>query len=75
MTYIWNRAERVPTDKMPNVLNKCFSSWEREKLSEITKSTDEKKTQKILSTINKQRNNLDDAVEKFNRDNLNKDLQ
>jgi hypothetical protein len=67
MTYIWNRAERVPSKAMPNVLNECFVRWERQKLSEILNSTDEKKTQKILSTISKQRNNLTEAVDKFNR--------
>ena len=28
MTYIWNRAERVPKDKMPHVVEKCFKEWE-----------------------------------------------
>ena len=27
MTYIWNRMERVPKDKMPHVVKDCFNEW------------------------------------------------
>ena len=27
MTYIWNRAERVPKDKMPHIVEEHFKEW------------------------------------------------
>lgn len=67
MTYIWNRAERVPASKMPNALIECFSSWEKDKLSEITEKTSECRKDQILYTIKRQKENFSDAMLKFNR--------
>jgi uncharacterized protein YmfQ (DUF2313 family) len=67
MTYIWNRAERVPAKSMPNVLNECFVRWEKNQLGKITEDTTEQRKQGIYNKINKQRNNLTEAVDKFNR--------
>ena len=74
MTYIWNRADRVPAKSMPNVLNECFVRWEKNQLEKITEDTTHSRKQSILYTIRKQKNNLMDAINKFNRDNSNKNF-
>ena len=74
MTYIWNRAGKVSARLMPNILNESFVRWEKNQLERITEGTSDKQKQSILYTIKKQRNNLMDAINKFNRDNCNKNL-
>ena len=74
MTYIWNRADRVPAKLMPNVLNESFVRWEKKQLEKITEDTTEQRKQSIFRTISKQKENLTDAVQKFNRNNYNKNL-
>ena len=74
MTYIWNRAERVPAKSMPKILVESFSRWQKKQLSEINQDTSDSRKQAIYLTIKRQKQNLEDAVNKFNRNNFNKTL-
>ena len=74
MTYIWNRAERVPAKSMPKILFESFSRWQNEQLSQITQDTSDSRKKEIFRTIKKQKQNLEDSVNKFNRNNFNKTL-
>ena len=74
MTYIWNRADRVPEKLMPNVLHESFVKWEKNQLEKITEDTTKQRKQKIYNTIKRQKSNLTDAVEKFNRNSYNRNL-
>ena len=43
MTYIWNRAERVPKKDMPHVVEKCFKEWEDKLFKNFDKLNDVEK--------------------------------
>jgi hypothetical protein len=43
MTYIWNRAERVPKDKMPHVVEDSFKEWENELFKNFDQLNDAEK--------------------------------
>mgnify|MGYP003979114877 CR=1 FL=1 len=74
MTYIWNRAERIPAKSMPKILVESFSRWQKKQLSQITEDTSDIRKQSIFRTIRKQKQNLKDSIDKFNRNNFNKTL-
>jgi hypothetical protein len=43
MTYIWNRVEKVPKDKMPHVVEQCFKEWTKKQYKHFGKLTEEEK--------------------------------
>ena len=43
MTYIWNRLDRVPKDKLPHVVEKCFKEWEKKLFQNFDKLDDVEK--------------------------------
>jgi hypothetical protein len=53
MTYIWNRADRVPKDKMPHVIKDAFDQWSKEQYKNFQNLTEEEKT-KINFNVCKQ---------------------
>ena len=65
MSYIWNRAERVPEAVMPQRLDECFQEWSKEQYNHLKYVTSRKRSKAILKTIAKQRKNYEDAVERF----------
>ena len=67
MTYIWNRAERVDKSVMPHRLTECYSRWANDQYARLKLISNEKKRESLLKTIAKQRNNYEDALEKFNK--------
>jgi len=66
MNYIWNRADRVDPKLMPDVLLTCFSSWQKSQLNKIDEFTSEKRKERILFRVKKQRRNCEEAVRLFN---------
>ena len=45
MTYIWNRAERVPKDKMPHIIEESFKEWEAQQFKNFEHLSDDRKFQ------------------------------
>lgn len=45
MTYIWNRAERVPKDKMPHIVEESFKEWEAQQFKNFKHLSDDRKFQ------------------------------
>ena len=43
MTYIWNRAERVPEELMPDAVEDAFNEWTKEQYKDFNKLTEEEK--------------------------------
>ena len=43
MTYIWNRAERVDKELMPEVVEKAFRDWTRDQYKNFKNLTEEEK--------------------------------
>ena len=81
MHYIWNRAERVSEELMPNRVIECFAEWKSEeiqKLDAIPPISDELppslrkkiKSQRYIieARIKREGINLEDAVNKFNNE-------
>ena len=66
MNYIWNRADRVDPKLMPDVLRTCFISWQKSQLNQIDEFTSEKRKERILFKVKRQRRNLEEAVRLFN---------
>jgi len=66
MNYIWNRADRVDPKLMPDVLRTCFASWQKSQLNRIDEFTSEKRKERILFRVKKQRRNYEEAVREFN---------
>ena len=62
MTYIWNRADRVPEDKMPEAITQPFQKWCREKSKVLSKTKDDKVKKNILYTLKRQGENYSDAL-------------
>ena len=62
MTYIWNRANRVPDNAMPDVLVESFRKWAKERYKILNKVSDSKKKKSMLTTIAKQTLNYQDAL-------------
>ena len=67
MTYIWNRADRVPENKMPHVVHECFERWEKMKLDEIKRSPHNAKQIRVV--LDRQKKNYIEAVNKYNENN------
>ena len=44
MTYIWNRAERVDKELMPEVVEKAFRDWTRDQYKNFKNLTEEEKS-------------------------------
>ena len=65
MTYIWNRADKVPEEHKPHVLDESFKYWEDRKKTELKFIKSEREKKKILSTIKRQRHNYEDAIEHY----------
>ena len=53
MTYIWNRADRVDEEVMPNRVLESFQKWKSERLKELDRMTDAEKVIHVRR-INKQ---------------------
>ena len=45
MTYIWNRAERVDPNVMPEVVETSFDSWVKKEMKGFNKLSDKEKNQ------------------------------
>lgn len=45
MTYIWNRAERVDPNVMPEVVETSFDSWVKKEMKGFSKLSDKEKNQ------------------------------
>ena len=45
MTYIWNRAERVDPNVMPEVVETSFDSWVKKQMKGFNKLSDKEKNQ------------------------------
>lgn len=43
MTYIWNRAERVDPELMPDAVEKSFNTWVKNEMKGFNKLTEEQK--------------------------------
>ena len=68
MTYIWNRANRVPVELMPEAIREPFKKWAKEKNKELNKAivnNDSVREHQIRKTIKTQEDNYSDAVKKF----------
>ena len=46
MTYIWNRADRVPKELMPDAVEEAFRKWTKEQYKDF-KDLTEKQKQKV----------------------------
>jgi len=83
MNYIWNRADRVRKDLMPQRIIDCFKEWERvqkEKLSLVPNPDDHPfpkkvsealraKRHRLQYSIKTQATNLQEALRKFENEN------
>jgi len=65
MTYIWNRAERVPADLMPKRVQDSFNEWIKEEYRQLTFATDVKHRKRIIARIKRQRERFEDAIAPF----------
>jgi len=62
MTYIWNRADRVPNGAMPDIMVESFRKWAKERYKILNKVSDSKKKKQLLNTIAKQTLSYQDAL-------------
>jgi hypothetical protein len=71
MTYIWNRAERVPKNTMPYVVIDSFVTWQSRQLKNIQEKP-EKEQKRIHAQVKRQRTNLKRNLESlgYSLDNL-----
>lgn len=61
MTYIWNRADRVPKELMPKVVEDAFNKWTKEQyknFSELTEKEKAKVNYKVASQMGNMNYNL-----------------
>ena len=65
MTYIWNRANRIPQASMPEALTDSFRQWAKERYKVLKKVSDPKKQKQILKTIATQTLNYQDALRSY----------
>jgi len=61
MTYIWNRVEKVPKDKMPHVVEKFFKEW-KNKLFKNFDQLNEIEKFRVRNTYSKQLRNKNVAL-------------
>ena len=62
MTYIWNRADRVDEEVMPNRVLESFQKWKSERLKELDRMTDAEKAIHVRR-INKQEQQMIENLE------------
>jgi hypothetical protein len=62
MTYIWNRADRVDEEVMPNRVLESFQKWKSERLKELDRMTDVEKVVQ-LQKINKQEQQMTENLQ------------
>tara|TARA_B100000989_G_scaffold162577_1_gene121407 strand:- start:5672 stop:5893 length:222 start_codon:yes stop_codon:yes gene_type:complete len=62
--YIWNRADRVDSSVMPQVVLESFDEWHKDLMKEYKFANEKRKTQ-ILNTIKRQKINLDYNLERL----------
>lgn len=67
MTYIWNRANKVPEELLPERLTSSFRMWLKEQYGKY-KIANSKKQKKIVQIINKQTENYQDAVGQYKKE-------
>jgi hypothetical protein len=61
MTYIWNRAEKVDKELMPQVVEEAFNKWVKEQYKGFSDLSEERKGQinyKVLVQMGKKNYNL-----------------
>lgn len=61
MTYIWNRADRVPKELMPKVVEDAFNKWTKEQYKNFSQLTEQEKGKvnyKVASQMDKMNYNL-----------------
>ena len=61
MTYIWNRAERVDKELMPQVVEEAFNKWVKEQYKGFSDLSEERKAQinyKVCVQMGKKNYNL-----------------
>ena len=64
MTYIWNRAERVDPNVMPEVVETSFDSWVKKEMKGFSKLSDKEKNQ-VTFKIAKQMGRKDYALKQL----------
>lgn len=74
MTYIWNRAERVPEHLMPHAVTRYFNEWLNERHRELSLTDNTQKRLLIHNKIEKQTKRYNEAIEDYNnkKNTLNK---
>lgn len=58
MTYIWNRAKKVPSDSMPYVVIDSFLTWKKRQLYGI-ENKNERERKRIHAQVKRQQMNLE----------------
>lgn len=53
MTYIWNRADRVPKKDMPHVVEDAFKKWEKEQFKNFEHLSEDRKF-KVRQNVSRQ---------------------
>jgi hypothetical protein len=53
MTYIWNRADRVPKENMPHVVEDAFKAWEKDQFKNFEYLSEDKKF-KVRQNVSRQ---------------------
>ena len=61
MTHIWNRADRVPKELMPDAAEEAFSKWSKEQyknFKDLTEKQKQKVNYKVVVQMGKMNYNL-----------------
>tara|TARA_A200000159_G_C7240943_1_gene304522 strand:- start:560 stop:766 length:207 start_codon:yes stop_codon:yes gene_type:complete len=61
MTHIWNRADRVPKELMPDAVEEAFSKWSKEQyknFKDLTEKQKQKVNYKVVVQMGKMNYNL-----------------
>ena len=66
MTYIWNRADKVPEELKPQRISQSFQKWITAIKKEYRETTCEKRRKRILNQINRQTIAYEDSISKYN---------
>ena len=62
--YIWNRADRVDSSVMPQIVLESFDEWRKDLMKEYKHANENRRTQ-ISNTIKRQKINLDYNLERL----------
>ena len=68
MRYIWNRIERVSSDRMPDIVEKSFKDWVKEQNALLNKATlnkNNKEEVRIKKLIKNQENKYTENMRKY----------